>query len=178
MAVSDRPVLVKKIRKIISDGVPGTSMPPFGKTAGGSLTAAQIDALVKAMLARWGRADASKGATLPPYEGPTTSQDADRTSGKEVYGRACARCHGPEGQGAPTAGSIVDPSFLALVSDQSLRTTVIAGRPDLGQPDWRGDIPGEPLTPQQISDVVAWLVGQRRPVSGRPPSEGTVGSKP
>jgi len=167
-----------RLRKIISEGVPGTSMPAFGTTAGGSLTAAQIDALVKAMLARWARPDATKGAAMPPYEGPATSQDADRTSGKEVYGRACARCHGPEGQGGPTAGSIVDPSYLALVSDQSLRSTVIAGRPDLGQPDWRDDIPGQPLTPQQISDVVAWLVGQRRPVSGRPASEGTVGGKP
>ena len=35
------------------------------------------------------------------------------------------------------AGSIVDPAYLALVSDQALRTTVIAGRPDLGMPDWR-----------------------------------------
>ena len=37
-------------------------------------------------------------------------------------------------------------------------------------PDWRGDVPGQPLTAQQISDVVAWLVVQRRPVPGRPPS--------
>ena len=37
------------------------------------------------------------------------------------------------------SGSIVDPSYLALVSDQSLRSTIIAGRPDLGMPDWRSD---------------------------------------
>jgi cytochrome c oxidase cbb3-type subunit III len=64
----------------------------------------------------------------------------------------------------------VDPSFLALVSDQSLRTTVIAGRPDLGKPDWREDTPGQPLTPEQISDLVSWLVGHRQPVPGRPGS--------
>jgi hypothetical protein len=64
-------------------------------------------------------------------------------------------------------GSIVDPSFLALVSDQSLRTTVIAGRPDLGKPDWREVVPGHRLTPQQISDLVAWLAGHRQPVPGR-----------
>jgi cytochrome c oxidase cbb3-type subunit 3/ubiquinol-cytochrome c reductase cytochrome c subunit len=34
-------------------------------------------------------------------------------------------------------------------------------------PDWREDIPGQPLTPQQISDVVAWLTSQRQPVVGR-----------
>jgi cytochrome c oxidase cbb3-type subunit 3/ubiquinol-cytochrome c reductase cytochrome c subunit len=62
---------------------------------------------------------------------------------------------------------VVDPSYLALVSDQGLRTTVIAGRPDLGMPDWRGYVTGQPLAPQQISDVTAWLAAQRRPVPGR-----------
>jgi cytochrome c oxidase cbb3-type subunit 3/ubiquinol-cytochrome c reductase cytochrome c subunit len=68
----------------------------------------------------------------------------------------------------------VDPSFLALVSDQSLRTTVIAGRPDLGKPDWREDIAGQPLTPEQISDLVAWLAGHRQPISGRPAQTGKL----
>src|SRR5882724_5545661 len=31
--------------------------------------------------------------------------------------------------------------------------------------------PGRPLTPQQISDVVAWLASQRRPMMGRAASE-------
>jgi len=44
---------------------------------------------------------------------------------------------------------------------------VIAGRPDLGMPDWRGYVAGQPLTREQITDVVAWLAGQRRPVPGR-----------
>jgi hypothetical protein len=62
---------------------------------------------------------------------------------------------------------VVDAAYLALVSDQALRTAVIAGRTDLGMPDWREDIPGQPLTPQQISDVVAWLAARRGPVVGR-----------
>ena len=33
------------------------------------------------------------------------------------------------------AGSLVDPSYLALVNDQTLRSTIIAGRPDWGMPD-------------------------------------------
>src|SRR2546430_9813354 len=80
---------------------------------------------------------------------------------------ACARCHGNNGRGGPRGGSVTDPSYLALVSDQHVRTTVIAGRSDLGMPDWRGDGGTTPLTPQQVSDVVAWLVAQRRPVPGR-----------
>ena len=158
-----------RLRTIIGEGVAGTSMPAFRASAGGDLTDAQVDALVKGMLTRWARADAVAGTTLPPYEGPGKgSSTADKARGAVVFASACARCHGPEGKGGPTTGSIVDPSYLALVSDQSLRTTVIAGRPDLGKPDWRDDLPGRPLTPQQISDLVAWLVGHRQPVPGRP----------
>jgi cytochrome c oxidase cbb3-type subunit 3/ubiquinol-cytochrome c reductase cytochrome c subunit len=65
---------------------------------------------------------------------------------------------------------VADASYLALVSDQYLRTTVIAGRIDLGMPDWRGYTPGQPLTSREIADVVAWLIAQRRPVPGRPAS--------
>ena len=62
---------------------------------------------------------------------------------------------------AATAGSVVDPSYLALVSNQYLRTIVIAGRPDLGHPDWKNAAGGQPLTSQQVSDVVAWLASKR-----------------
>jgi cytochrome c oxidase cbb3-type subunit III len=162
-------VSADRLRTIIGEGVPGTSMPAFRASAGGDLTDAQVDALVKGMLTRWARADAVAGTTLPPYEGPGKgSGTADTARGAAVFASACVRCHGPEGKGGATTGSIVDPSYLALVSDQSLRTTVIAGRPDLGKPDWRDDMPGRPLTPQQISDLVAWLVSHRRPVPGRP----------
>jgi cytochrome c oxidase cbb3-type subunit 3/ubiquinol-cytochrome c reductase cytochrome c subunit len=61
----------------------------------------------------------------------------------------------------------LDGSFLALVSNQNLRTTVIAGRPDLGHPDWRS-LPGQPLTNEQVTDVVSWLISQRPADPGRP----------
>jgi len=159
----------ERLRAIIGGGVRGTSMPAFGASAGGALTEAQVDAIAKGMLARWARPDAVRGLTLPPYAvGTGPAEPAERERGAVVYASACARCHGPDGAGGSNAGSIVEPSYLALVSDQSLRTTVIAGRPDLGKPDWREDVPGHPLTPQQITDVVAWLAGHRGPVAGRP----------
>jgi len=157
-----------RLRAIIAEGVPGTSMPPSAKVAGGELTDAQIEALVKGMSERWGKPDVVKNVTLPPYQAEVKRGETQSTAAPAVYAAACARCHGPDGKGGEKAGSIVDPSFLSMVSDQSLRTTVIAGRPDLGKPDWREDIPGQPLTHDQISDLVAWLAGQRRPVPGRP----------
>jgi hypothetical protein len=71
------------------------------------------------------------------------------------------QCHGAEGKGGLYAGAINDPNYLTLVSDQSLRSTIVAGRPDLGMPDWRSRIPGRPMSVQEISDVWAWLVAQR-----------------
>ena len=56
---------------------------------------------------------------------------------------------------------------MALVNAQTMRTTVIAGRPDIGQPDWRGYVPGHPLTDDDVTDVTAWLMAQR-PLSGQP----------
>ena len=67
----------------------------------------------------------------------------------------------PEHPVKSKAGSITDPAFLALVSDQVLRTVVIAGRPDIGQPDWRSDLPGHPMSDQEVTDVVGWLSSQR-----------------
>ena len=80
----------------------------------------------------------------------------------------CSSCHGADGRGGKRASSIVDGSYLALVSDQNLRTTVIVGRPELGAPDWRGDMPGNPMSPEEVSDVVAWLVAQRTQFPGQP----------
>jgi cytochrome c oxidase cbb3-type subunit 3 len=155
-----------RLRRVIAEGVPGTLQPAFAQSAGGTLTDAQIDALVNGLLERWGGAKPPKSADIPPYAAPA----GDAARGKAVYVTACAGCHGADGRSGQNGGALADASYLSLVSDQYLRTTVIAGRVDLGMPDWRGYTPGRPLTERQISDVVAWLIAQRRPVPGRPVS--------
>ena len=45
---------------------------------------------------------------------------------------------------------------------------MVAGRPDRGQPDWRNDIPGHPLTEAQVTDVTAWMLAQRPAHPGHP----------
>lgn len=152
----------ERLRRVIANGVAGTLQPAFAVRAGGTLTDAQIDALVTGLVTAWGKPGAA--TDLPPYAGA----GGDAARGQAVYAAACAACHGQDGKGGPKGGAVTDPSYLALVSDQYLRTTVIAGRSDLGMPDWRGYMPSQPLTDRQISDVVAWLVAQRRPVPGRP----------
>jgi cytochrome c oxidase cbb3-type subunit III len=161
----------ERLRNIIAQGVPGTAMPALAVSAGGALTETQIGALVSDMLAHWSQPSTVKDLELPPYDAAHAVADGvsagDPERGREVYASACAGCHGADGSGGRKGGSVVDAAYLALVSDQALRTAVIAGRTDLGMPDWRGDIPGQPLTPQQIADVVAWMAAHRVPVVGR-----------
>jgi cytochrome c oxidase cbb3-type subunit 3 len=157
LALIDAPTL----RRLTSDGVAGTSMPGFARSAGGQLTREQIDVIVRGMRARWGRAGILAGVAPPPYAAPPGN--AER--GAHVYAARCAACHGPGGTGGAHGGSVVDASYLALVSDQGLRTTVLVGRPALGMPDWRGTGGVPPMSAQEIADVVAWLLDER---GGRP----------
>jgi len=157
-------VPAERVRHVIAEGVPGTAQPAFAIGAGGALTDEQIEALVQGLQSVWSRPDALRGESVPPYAAAL----GDPERGRAVYAAACASCHGPDGGGGTKARSVVEPSYLALVSDQHLRTTVIAGRADLGMPDWRGQIAGRALSPAEVSDVVAWLVTKRMPVPGRP----------
>jgi cytochrome c oxidase cbb3-type subunit 3 len=153
------------IRKVIAQGLPGTAMPAFAQSAGGMLTDAQIDVMSKEIRSRWSRRGILDAASAPPYT-PKLAGDAQR--GEAAYKTFCGSCHGPAGRGGKKASAISDDSFLALVSDQSLRTIVIAGRPELGAPDWRGNLPGRPMSDQEITDVVAWLASRRVANPGQP----------
>jgi mono/diheme cytochrome c family protein len=161
LAVADEAVL----HRATASGIPGTSMPAFAQDAGGMLTNKQVDVIVNGIRGHWSKPDVLLGADPPPY---TSSAPGDSSRGAQVYAAYCSSCHGAEGRGGQKASSIVDGSFLALVSDQELRSIVIAGRPELGAPDWRSDIPGKPMSPQDVSDIVAWLASQRPKFPGQP----------
>jgi len=94
----------------------------------------------------------------------------DIAAGKQVYAAACASCHGPDGSGLEgKAGSIVNPDYLRLVSDQYLRTVIVVGRPELGHPGYK-DLPGgEVLTSEDVTNLVAWLTSLRQPEIGSLP---------
>jgi len=147
------------LRSVTGSGVPGTAMPAFAKTSGGPLSDEQIDALVRGVRARWTAGGSASDVNPPPYSASTAG---DPTRGGDAFATFCSRCHGADGRGGTGGSSIVDASYMSLVSDQGLRTTIIAGRPDLGAPDWRGDVPGRPMSPDEVSDVVAWLAAKRQ----------------
>lgn len=167
------------LHQIVANGEPGTLMPAFASSAGGSLTDQQVDSVVNGMRSAWFKAGTLDGANPPPYK---AAKPPDTAHGLQVYMTYCAACHGeitrsPKADSTDTgdtqlnqyhmvvkvgkAGSVINPAFLSLVSDQVLRTIVIAGRPDISQPDWRNDLPGHPMSDQEVTDVVGWLSSQR-----------------
>jgi mono/diheme cytochrome c family protein len=161
------------LRKVISRGMSSTLMPAFAASSGGMLTDPQVDALVQGMLREWARPSDFANIALPPY---AVSAGGNAASGQSAYAAACARCHGADGTGVRATSdqplpagasphSIVDTSYLALVNDQTLRSDVIAGHLDDNAPDWRSYISGRALTPQEITDIVAWIASHRTPAA-------------
>jgi cytochrome c oxidase cbb3-type subunit 3/ubiquinol-cytochrome c reductase cytochrome c subunit len=155
----------KAFHNVVANGVHGTSMPAFAQSAGGMLTEPQIEVITSGIFSRWGRKDVLDGSNPPTY---ATRVAGNVDHGRLAFGTYCASCHGSEGAGTHKGSSITNDSFLALVSDQGLRTIVIAGRPELGAPDWRGNVPGHPMTDQEITDVVGWLASRRAQNPGQP----------
>ena len=140
------------LARVVRAGVPGTSMPAF------TLRDDEIDALVHGLRSRWARPDALAGVSAPPY----AAAPGDAARGERAFAARCASCHGADGTGGAHGGSVVDGAYLALVSDQGLRTAILVGRPALGMPDWRGEGARTPMTADEIADVVGWLKGHRK----------------
>ena len=146
------------IRRVIEEGRPGTAMQAFAQKAGGLLTDTQVDILVRG-IRNWAKPAALGNERPPAY---TAAEPGDAKHGQEVFKTFCASCHGPDGRGAR---AIADPPYVALVSDQHLRTVIITGMPHLGMPDWRSH--SKPLSEADVTDVVAWLAAQRESLSAQ-----------
>jgi mono/diheme cytochrome c family protein len=58
-------------------------------------------------------------------------------SGKQIYDRQCARCHGPDGRptkAAPTARDLTNRSYIDELGDQRIRQAIMEGRPPMTAP--------------------------------------------
>lgn len=155
----------QSLKKWITTGMPGTEMPAFGK--GGSLTGEQIDVLVAGMRKNWSQSavsnthnsDRPKSLGRPAY---LQTQPGDPEHGQQLYAADCSSCHHPSSQ------QITNPPYLALLSDQALRSIVIAGRPDIGHPGWQMNRSSSPLSDQNVTDIVAYLGSLRSATPGQP----------
>ncbi|HEX9199428.1 MAG TPA: cytochrome c [Acidobacteriaceae bacterium] len=161
------------IQRVTANGVPNTAMPPFGKAAGGMLTDRQIAILAEGMEQHWGNTSALARHTAPAY---ASSAPGNPAQGEKAFATFCARCHGADGTGASpvngeATGSLVDPAYLALISNQGLRSIILAGQIEQGEHTWRAYQTGSgarSMTDQEITDTVAWLTSHRIATPGQP----------
>lgn len=143
-----------ELQRVIENGRAGTSMPAWLRDHGGPLDAQQIATLVDGIEQNWAK---------PGYSAPDApaylagDRKGDPLEGHKLFNKDCFMCHG---QGAPI-GSVTDPSFLTLASDQGLRTAIIAGRTDLGMPSYERLNHGSPLSDQNVTDIAAYLSSLR-----------------
>jgi len=83
---------------------------------------------------------------------------ASLSQGKELFGRACAACHGDKGAGDLAKG-INNSDFLALASDRFLLETIVKGRSNTAMPSWSR------FTDRELGNLLAFLRSlQKKPV--------------
>lgn len=144
-----------ELKKVLIYGRAGTAMPAWSKAQGGPLVDHQIDVLVNGIYDSWARPFDAHGEAIPAYSASVESGDA--ANGKKLFSRSCFMCHGP---GAPV-GVVTSRSYLDLVSNQMLRTSIVVGRPDLGMPNYQHLKLGKALTDGDVTDLVAYLASLR-----------------
>lgn len=154
----------QRLLEVVTRGQ-GRLMPAMAASQGGPVDDEQLHSLVDWMVKEWGT-----GGRAGPVEWSAAPGQAAR--GATVYAANCQTCHGaPDGKAPGTRGSVTDPNYLRLVSDQSLRSSILFGRADLGA-GCTGPYPGQPasarLSAADVSDVVAFLASRRPQMGAKP----------
>jgi cytochrome c oxidase cbb3-type subunit 3 len=133
----------------ITDGRPGTGMPPFAH-----LGEENINAIVAFLRSH---------ATLPSRILEVDAQphtQGDPRLGQQWFDQVCATCHGPEGNGYAAGGTgtaIGKSGFLDKVSDGFIRTTVKEGRSNTRMLPFQGPEALADLSDNEIDDIIAYL---------------------
>ncbi len=140
------------LQAAIERGRAGTAMAGYGKSVGGPLEPAEVDALVSYIRG---------GAPAPPPLPPKAAK-GDVANGGTLYAAHCETCHGTvERRG--NAVHLFNPMFLATASDAFLRVAVADGRPGTAMEPWKGT-----LVANEIEDVLAYVRSLARPVPAPP----------
>ena len=146
-----------RLRRSLREGVPGTSMPPYGRLLSEKARAGLLD-LLYADFIGIGRHDKAAQQPLPSRPSILPAPRVRAT----LYGRACARCHGVAGNGWGEDGLGVRPRprnftsrpFMTAVDDPRLARAIADGVPGTAMPHFR-----RRLTGAQIWGLVARIRG-------------------
>ncbi len=159
---------------VIRDGVPGTRMPAFGGNAVDPIPPDELEKFVDGMISVWG--SSKSGVDPDPSRGIAWRHEpgtGDEARGATLFEANCRSCH-PSSLAADAvlgdgvSGSVTDPFYLRLVSDQHLRSSIVFGRADLGMPGAAGPFRGpdgktvdHALDADEVADLVAYMASFR-----------------
>jgi cbb3-type cytochrome c oxidase subunit III len=137
------------LTETIRHGRPGRRMPAWGDKDGG-LRPAEIDAVVQHV---------RSFSDAPPWRDakPRRWVEADTRAGAELYGAACASCHGRNGEGAE-GPALNNPVLLRSATDTYLFETIARGRRGTSMAAFAAASPTHAtLSPQEIESIVAFM---------------------
>ena len=87
-----------------------------------------------------------------PAPGPEVPRPDSVLDPVVLYGQNCAGCHGADGRKGP-AMDLSDPVYLAIVDDDTLRSTISKGRPGTAMSAF-AQKEGGMLTDEQVSSII------------------------
>lgn len=151
----------------IRKGVPGTSMPPWGKV----LTEAQSQAVLDHVYATFvkTRRTAPRERKLPESN-PVAMSAASMARGEALFVQRCGGCHGRKGDGkgpnsidiVPHPRNLRNTAFVGGVSDKRLFDSILYGVQGTAMPPWID----YGLSNQDVGDLVNFIRGINRKPGG------------
>ncbi len=137
------------VRETVRGGRPGRRMPAWGSAASG-LRPDEIDAVVAYVRTLGGVAAVAD--TRPPRWAA-----GDAVQGEQLFIRACASCHGPDGLGGE-GPMLANPVLLATATDTYLFETIRRGRSGTSMEGFAAPSPARPaLSDSEIESIVTYL---------------------
>ncbi len=153
----------------ISQGRPGTFMPPWHVDHGGVLTEVEIHDII-AYIESWGTTY-EPSEPLPPRPAqeipPVAAVDGDPNNGFTIYQQNCVACHGEEGEGR--IGRNLHEAFDSIAPGAYAIDVISTGIDGTLMPAWEQEH-GGPLTGDDINDVAAYVLSIQEEGGGRPPT--------
>lgn len=107
--------------------------------------------------------------------GPLACTDAagpeQPMSGKQIYDRQCARCHGADGRptkAAPTARDLTNRSYIDDLGDQRIRQAIMEGRPAMTAPGQTQMMPafGNQFSEPELQVLIGYVRSLSNPELG------------
>ncbi|MEZ5355671.1 MAG: c-type cytochrome [Bryobacteraceae bacterium] len=144
----------------VKDGVPGTSMPPWGKV----LSDEQTRGLVEHIYATFvkSKRGTAKQRNLPETN-PVAMSKESAARGEAIFVQRCAGCHGRKGDGkgpnsidiVPHPRNLRNTAFVHSVDDRRLLESILYGVQGTAMPPWTD----YGLTQKDVGDVINFIRG-------------------